>query len=112
MIYVFLILMVICIGVLLFVVYKLKNKISVLEKEKDEALNANNGKTDFLTQVSHDIRTPLNAIVGFASSLEKAESIEVVKDQAKDIVSASNEILEIVNGILDISKLEEGMLFK
>ena len=43
MIYVFLILMVICIGVLLFVVYKLKNKISVLEKEKDEALNANTG---------------------------------------------------------------------
>ena len=110
MIYVFLILMVICIGVLLFVVYKLKNKISVLEKEKDEALNANTGKTDFLTQVSHDIRTPLNAIVGFASSLEKAESIEVVKDQAKDIVSASNEILEIVNGILDISKLEENKM--
>ena len=91
-----------------FVIENLDRKrITQLEEEKDIALKANDSKTEFLTQISHDVRTPLNAIIGFTSSLEKAESLDKAKEHAKDIVSASNEILDIVNGLLDISKVEE-----
>lgn len=107
MIYVFLILLILIIIVLLFVIFNYKKRITELEIKTAEALKANISKTEFLTQVSHDIRTPLNAIVGFASSLDKAESLDKFKEQASDIVSASNEILDIVNGILNLSKVEE-----
>lgn len=110
MIYVFLILLILIIIVLLFVIFNYKKRITELEIKTAEALKANISKTEFLTQVSHDIRTPLNAIVGFASSLDKAESLDKFKEQASDIVSASNEILDIVNGILNLSKVEENRL--
>ena len=110
MMYVFLILLIIGIGVLGFIIYKLKSKNDKLEIEKEEILKANNGKTDFLIQVSHDVRTPLNAIVGFATSLENAGSNDEVKEYANDILVASREILDIVNGVLDISKLEENKM--
>lgn len=110
MIYVFLILLILIIIVLLFVIFNYKKRITELEIKTAEALKANISKTEFLTQVSHDIRTPLNAIVGFASSLERAESLDKFKEQASDIVSASNEILDVVNGILNLSKVEENRL--
>ena len=91
-----------------FVIENLDRKrIIELEEEKGIALKANDSKTEFLTEISHDVRTPLNAIIGFASALEKADSLDKAKEHAKDIVSASNEILDIVNGLLDISKVEE-----
>ena len=56
--------------------------------------------------MSHEIRTPLNAIVGFSECIDKAETLEEAKEDAKEIVMASQNLLEIVNGILDISKIE------
>ena len=58
--------------------------------------------------MSHEIRTPLNAIVGFSSEIQEANTLEEAKENAGDIVSASDTLLEIVNGILDISKIEAG----
>ena len=80
--------------------------INQLELAKDSAEKANHAKTDFLSSMSHEIRTPLNAIVGFSQCIENATNLEEAKEDARDIVMASQNLLEIVNGILDISKIE------
>ena len=84
--------------------------IDSLNLAKDTAEKANRAKSDFLSSMSHEIRTPLNAIVGFSDCIINANSLEEAKDNAKDVVTASNTLLEIVNGILDISKIEAGKL--
>ncbi|MDO4962689.1 MAG: ATP-binding protein [bacterium] len=80
--------------------------INQLELAKDQADRANRAKTDFLSNMSHEIRTPLNAICGFSQCIENADSLDEAKEDAKDIITASQNLLEIVNGILDISKIE------
>lgn len=77
-----------------------------IELAKTQAEKANAAKTDFLSSMSHEIRTPLNAIVGFSEAISESDSLEEAKENAKDIITASQNLLEIVNGILDISKIE------
>ena len=84
--------------------------IEQLNIAKDTAEKANRAKSDFLSSMSHEIRTPLNAIVGFSECIINADSLEEAKDNANDVITASNTLLEIVNGILDISKIEAGKL--
>ena len=85
--------------------------IEQLNIARDSAEKANAAKTDFLSNMSHEIRTPLNAIVGFSNLLLDDKSIpDSSKDSIKDIVLASENLLEIVNGILDISKIEANKL--
>lgn len=80
--------------------------INELNLERDRADKANNAKTEFLSHMSHEVRTPLNAIINFSNSLIEELHDENAKEDAKVIVDASKSLLEIVNGILDISKIE------
>lgn len=84
--------------------------IGELEVAREQADKANRAKTDFLSSMSHEIRTPLNAIVGFSDCIADAKNLGEAQENAKDIVNASQTLLEIVNGILDISKIEAGKI--
>ena len=84
--------------------------INELNLAKDQAEKANNAKSEFLSSMSHEIRTPLNAIVGFSQALAEEEISNEAKEEVNDIIMASENLLEIVNGILDISKIEANKL--
>ncbi len=73
------------------------------------AEEANRAKSSFLSNMSHDIRTPMNAIVGFAALLSRdAENAEKVKEYTRKITASSQHLLGLINDILDISKIEAG----
>ena len=84
--------------------------IEQLNIAKSQAERANQAKSDFLSNMSHEIRTPLNAIVGFSQALQEENLPPQAQDEVKDIVMASETLLDIVNGILDISKIEANKL--
>ena len=76
-----------------------------------EAESANKAKTDFLSTMSHDIRTPMNAIIGLTTIAEKNLGDEAaVGENLRKIKLASNHLLTLINDILDISKVESGKL--
>ncbi len=99
---------------LYFTIFPLENpnlgKLKELEEAKQEALKSNKSKTDYLSNVSHEIRTPLNAILGFSQSLLEQNITKEVREEVEDIINASEALLEIVNDILDISKIESKKL--
>ena len=85
--------------------------ITQLELAKQSAEKANNAKSDFLSSMSHEIRTPLNAIVGSIELLKDEENLsEDGREALKDLNTASNSLLEIGTGILNISQIESGKI--
>ncbi len=84
------------------------------EKEFIKAIqiaeSANSAKSNFLSNMSHEIRTPMNAIIGFSSFLKETELNKIQSEYVSNINVASENLLEIINDILDISKIEAGMM--
>ncbi|MCI8673029.1 MAG: response regulator [Lachnospiraceae bacterium] len=70
---------------------------------------ASNSKTTFLSNMSHDIRTPMNAVLGFTTLLARdADNPEKVRDYTKKIMASGQHLLSLINDILDVSKIESG----
>jgi signal transduction histidine kinase len=81
-----------------------------LTRARDAALSASRAKGEFLATMSHEIRTPLNAIIGFADLLVDGELTAGQREYAELIRKSSDDLLEMVNGILDFSRIETGHL--
>ncbi len=102
------------VAVMYFTVFTIDNPdIKMIEEmtaAKNEAERANQSKTDFLADMSHEIRTPLNAILGFSQGLLEEKIPDNARNDVEDIISASDSLLDIVNEILDISRIETNKL--
>lgn len=83
---------------------------AILQNALDDAKKANEAKSEFLAIMSHEIRTPMNAIIGLSESVLSEEITESAREDIENINSASNNLLDIIDGILDISKIESGVL--
>ena len=101
-------------GLLILFVFDLAVMISFnrkLQAAAREAASASKAKTDFLSTMSHDIRTPMNAIIGLTTIAEKnLGDTDAVRENLRKITLASNHLLTLINDILDISKVESGKL--
>jgi len=91
----------------------------IKQKEQTEALQdalmharqANEAKTTFLSNMSHDIRTPMNAIIGFATiAASRIDNKNQVKECLEKVLSSSNHLLSLINDILDMSRIESGKM--
>ena len=85
-----------------------------IEKElrdaKEEADRANHAKSDFLSRMSHELRTPLNSILGFGQLLDRQSPTETQRPRIRYILSAGRHLLNLINEVLDISRIEAGTL--
>ena len=88
-----------------------QRQVEMLKKSKAEAQHANMAKSEFLASMSHDIRTPMNAIVGMTEIACKniGDSMKV-EDCLRKIKLSSKHLLGLINDVLDMSKIESGKL--
>ena len=91
------------------VVKKQKEQTQALQDALMQAQHANRAKTTFLSNMSHDIRTPMNAIIGFATiAASHIDNKDQVRDCLQKVLSSSNHLLSLINDILDMSRIESG----
>jgi len=81
-----------------------------LSKAKAEAERANLAKSEFLSRMSHELRTPMNSILGFAQLMDMGELNPAHKKGVNQIMNSGKHLLELINEVLDISKIETGRL--
>ncbi len=98
--------------IIFMIYYKLsRQQMMELEKARQEAVKANKAKSEFLSSMSHDIRTPMNGIVGMtAIAMANIDNQERVKDCLGKITMSSRHLLGLINDVLDMSKIESGKL--
>lgn len=86
-------------------------QIKEIEKAQKKAEHANQAKSEFLSNMSHDIRIPMNAIVGLtAIAMTNIDNKEQVKNCLQKMTLSSKHLLGLINDILDMSKIESGKL--
>ena len=116
----------IVLAVISFFMVQRSNRMVKIEQQNNQELNrlrlaaedamfaaesANKAKSTFLSNMSHDIRTPMNAVIGFATlALTNVDNTEKVKDYLAKILSSSNHLLSLINDILDMSRIESGKI--
>ena len=90
-------------------VRKQREQTQALQDALMQAQHANKAKTTFLSNMSHDIRTPMNAIIGFSTiAVSHIDNREQVLDCLQKVLSSSNHLLSLINDILDMSRIESG----
>ncbi len=90
-------------------VKKQKEQTQALQDALMQAQHANKAKTTFLSNMSHDIRTPMNAIIGFTTiAASHINNKEQVRECLQKVLSSSNHLLSLINDILDMSRIESG----
>lgn len=93
---------------------RMENQLQQQTAELQEALAvaryANQAKTTFLNNISHDIRTPMNAIIGFTNLALESGDADTKQEYLKNIAVSSNHLLNLINGILELSKIENGKM--
>ena len=95
-----------------------KERIRELEEQAEQMRNAleaaesaNRAKSAFLSNMSHDIRTPMNAIIGFSALLMRdADNPGKVREYTRKVIASSQHLLSLINDVLDISKIESGKM--
>lgn len=88
----------------------LKESGQLIELAHKKALNASKAKSDFLSRMSHELRTPLNAILGFSQILMTDDLKPNQKSSVNEILTAGEHLLNLINEVLDLSKIENGVL--
>ncbi len=92
-------------------VTELKQAEQALIKARDEAEHANNAKSEFLSSMSHELRTPMNAILGFGQLLEIDAGLDEDQlDYVDEILKAGRHLLQLINEVLDLSRIESGKI--
>lgn len=81
-----------------------------LQEAREAAVVASNAKSDFLARMSHELRTPLNAIIGFGQILEVEDPTDDQRDSVGHILRAGTHLLNLINEVLDIARVESGHL--
>lgn len=88
---------------------ELEQSLNQLASAKDAAERANQSKSEFLSNMSHELRSPMNAILGFAQMLEYDEELnEEQQDYTHEILKAGKHLLDLINEVLDLAKIESG----
>ena len=88
-----------------------REQFAELEKAREEAVSANKAKSEFLSNMSHDIRTPMNAIVGMSAiATANIDNVQQVQNCLKKITLSSKHLLGLINDVLDMSKIESGKM--
>ncbi len=99
--------------IVLFMAYyrKTKEHMKELAQSKAEAVRASRAKSEFLSSMSHDIRTPMNAIIGMTDiAMKNGQDMEQITECLKKIKLSSRHLLGLINDVLDVSKIESGKM--
>jgi signal transduction histidine kinase/ActR/RegA family two-component response regulator len=88
---------------------RVEQRTAQLAASRDEAERANHAKSEFLSRMSHELRTPMNAILGFGQLLEQSAALPAAnRGWVREIVAAGRHLLELINDVLDLARVESG----